>query len=136
MTNKDLIAEASKVLNPQVIDKKHDGHAANVACAVEAADGQVFTGVCIGGYLSICAEQTALANMLSKTGPVVRRLVAVWRDESDELYALPPCGRCREFLRNIAQKNLEAEIILGKDHSLKLEALFPYPGWHAEKAED
>lgn len=134
MTNADFILQAASVLNPQIIDKKHNGHAANVACAVEADNGEIFTGVCIGGYLSVCAEQTALANMLSKTEPVVKRLVAVWRDESDELYVLPPCGRCREFLLNISQENLNTEIILGKDHQAKLKDLLPFHGWHAEKA--
>ncbi len=129
----ELLEKASSALNPQLIDKKHDGHAANVACAVESVNGEVFTGVCIGGYLSVCAEQTALANMLSVTGPVVKRLVAIWRDETGELYVLPPCGRCREFLRILAQENLEAEIILGKDHTEKLKDLLPYHSWHAEK---
>ena len=134
MNQANLIQQAASVLNPQLIDKKHDGHAANVACALEAANGEIFTGVCIGGYLSVCAEQTALANMLSQTGSVVKQLVAVWRDETDELYVLPPCGRCREFLRVLSQDNLEADIILGKDHAVKLKDLLPYHGWHAEKA--
>ena len=132
--DEQLIAAAEAVLNPQLIDQKHQEHAANVGCAIEAANGHIFTGTCVGGYLSICAEQSAVSNMLSKTGPAIRRLVAVWRDENDELYVLPPCGRCREFLRQISQDNLEAEIILGKDHAEKLKDLLPAYGWHAEKA--
>ncbi len=134
MSYDELIEKASDALNPQLIDKKHNAHAANVACALEALNGEVFTGVCIGGYLSVCAEQTALANMLSKTGSVIKQLVAVWRDEAGELYVLPPCGRCREFLRILSQKNLEAEIILGKDHAETLKDLLPRHGWHVEKA--
>jgi cytidine deaminase len=88
----------------------------------------------IGSHLGLCAEQSAVSQMLSKTDPKVKKIVAVWRDEKGELYVLPPCGRCREFLRTMSQDNLEANIILGKDHSEKLKNLLPYHGWHAEKA--
>lgn len=126
----DLIKAAESALNSQKLD---DMYVADVGCALVSEDDQVFTGACVGGYLGICAEQSAVSNMLSKTGPKIKKLVAVWNDENGELFALPPCGRCREFLRLMSQDNLEAEIILGKDHTVKLKDLLPVPMWHAEK---
>jgi cytidine deaminase len=130
-TDADLIEMAASALNRQRLG---DGSwAADVGAAVEADDGTVFTGASIGGYLSLCAEQSALAQMLSSTGPVVRRVVAVWRDpDSGGLHVLPPCGRCRELLRVVSQDNLDAFVILGTDHRRTLRELLPFHGWHAE----
>lgn len=100
---------------------------------LSSEDGTILTGACIGGYLGICAEQSAVSAMASKTGPKIKKLVAVWQDEQGVLYAIPPCGRCRQFLLEISPENLETEIILGKDHIVKLKELLPFHSWHAEK---
>ncbi|MGY5766573.1 cytidine deaminase family protein [Brachybacterium sp. DNPG3] len=130
LSDAELIARAASALNPQ----QRDGEwIADVGAAVESADGRVFTGACLGGYLSVCAEMGALSQMVSVTGPTISRIVAVWRNPEDRsLHVLPPCGRCREFLRTISQANLEATVILGPGHTATLRELLPYPGWHAE----
>ena len=131
----DLIALAAAALNPQQLS---DGSwAADVGAAVEAENGTVFTGASVGGYLSVCAEQSAITHMVSSTGPVVRRIVAVWRDpDSGALNVLPPCGRCREFLRVVSQVNLEAVVILGPDTRRTLRDLLVLHGWHAVPVPD
>jgi cytidine deaminase len=107
---------------------------ADVGAAVEAADGQVYTGACIGGFLSVCAEAAALSHLVAATAPTITRVVAVWKDPSDgALYVIPPCGRCRELMRTLSQKNLEATVILGPDHTATVRDLLPHPGWHAER---
>ena len=130
-TDSDLVRLAAAALNPQQLG---DGNwAADVGAAVEAANGTVFTGASVGGYLSVCAEQSAITQMMSKTGPVVRRVVALWRDPVDgTLNVLPPCGRCREFLRVVSQQNLEAVVILGPGTRRTLGNMLPFHGWHAE----
>ncbi len=130
--NAELIAQAASALNPQQV---HDGvWIADVGAAVEAANGDIFTGASIGGHLSTCAEQGALSQMVSRSGPVVRRVVAVWRDpHSKDLYVIPPCGRCREAMRGLSQSNLEATVVLGTDRNIRLRELLPFHGWHAEK---
>lgn len=131
VTDNDLILAAAQALR----SRKLDGfYVADVGCALVGENDQVYTGACIGGSLGICAEQSAVSVMLSKTEPKIKKIVAVWRDEQGKLFVLPPCGRCREFLRTMAQDNLEAEVILGKDHVVKLKDLLPYHGWHAERA--
>jgi cytidine deaminase len=132
-SDSDLIALAATAINRQQLS---DGSwAADVGAALEAANGTVFTGASLGGYLSVCAEQSALTQMVSSTGPVVRRVVAVWRDPDDGmLNVLPPCGRCREFLRVVSQENLEAVVILGPDTRMTLRDLLPFHGWHSQPA--
>jgi hypothetical protein len=44
--------------------------------------------------------------------PRIVMLAAVWRDPDGAVHALPPCGRCREFLRLVSQSNLEADVVL------------------------
>ena len=106
---------------------------ADVGAAVEAEDGRIFTGACIGGNLSICAELGALSQLVAVTTPTVSRVVAVWRNPADAvLHVIPPCGRCREFIKTLSEHNLETTVILGPEHTATLRDLLPYTGWYAE----
>lgn len=129
ISDADLFEAAEAALNPQ-----HLGQfwVADVACALIAQDGRVFTGVCVGGHLGLCAEQSAVSAMVSAGQTKITKLVAVWHDSDGDLHALPPCGRCREFLRVLSQDNLEADVLLGPDHVVKLRDLLPWHGWHSE----
>ena len=131
ITHEQLIEHAQGALIAQELADNF--YVADVGAALLTEDGEVFTGACIGGNLGICAELGAARAMLSKTGPKVKAVVAVWRNEAGELHVIPPCGRCREFLRMLSQDNLEADVILGKDHVVKLKDLLPFHGWYAEK---
>jgi len=51
------------------------------------------------------------------------KIVAVWRDGDGLLYVLPPCGRCREFIRQVDPANLDTKVILGSDQSALLREL-------------
>jgi cytidine deaminase len=55
--------------------------------------------------------------------------VAVWRDEQGRLYVLPPCGRCREFIRQIDPANIDTDVVLGVDRSATLRELLPAYEW-------
>jgi len=87
--------------------------------------------VCIdtpaGGF---CAEQSAIAAMVTSGEYIIERIVAVWRDPStDQLHVLPPCGRCREFMRQIDAENLDATVVLGRNESARLSELLPFHEW-------
>jgi cytidine deaminase len=131
ITDDELIQAAAQKLRSRNLG---DLYVADVGCALIGADDKVYTGACVGGSLSVCAEQSAVSSMVSHTDPKIKKIVAVWRDEHGELYVVPPCGRCREFLRIVSGDNVETEVILGKDHVVKLKELLPYHMWHAEKA--
>lgn len=125
----ELCRRAEAALNPQDLG---EFSVADVGCAVVAEDGSVHTGACIGGYLGLCAEQSAVSAMVTKGPARIVMLAAVWRDAQGALHALPPCGRCREFLRLMSQSNLEADVVLGLDRVVKLKDLLPSHGWTSQ----
>ncbi len=129
-TDKQLIAAAESALNAQQVG---EAYLADVGCALLSSTGNVYTGASIGTYLGICAEQGAASAMVSCEHPNVSTIVAVWKDESGRTHVIPPCGRCREFLRGLSQGNLDSRVILGPDHVVPLKDLLPFHGWHAEE---
>jgi cytidine deaminase len=58
--------------------------------------------------------------------------VAVWKGEDGTTKVLPPCGRCREFIRQIHQENLDTEVLLSAAKSVPLRELLPHHDWFAE----
>jgi cytidine deaminase len=58
---------------------------------------------------------------------VIRKIVAVVEGG----VPISPCGRCREFMSQINEKNADAEVIVGKNKSVKLKDLLPLP-WDIE----
>jgi cytidine deaminase len=129
VTAAELCKRAEAALNPQDLG---DFHVGDVGCAVVAEDGSIHTGAGIGGYLGLCAEQSAISALITQGPPRIVMLAAVWRDAHSALHALPPCGRCREFLRLMSQSNLEADVVLGLDHVVKLKDLLPSHGWTSQ----
>ncbi len=130
VSDEELVCAAEAALNPQ---KLADFYVGDVGCAVMSFDDEVFTGTCIGGKDGICAEQSAVSNLVMNGEPRVKKLVAVWRSDTGDLHVLPPCEKCRAFLRSLSGENQQTEIILGRDDTRMLQDLLPLEGWHAEK---
>jgi cytidine deaminase len=129
ISNAELIARAAAVVNSQQVGDYIIG---DVGCALLSEAGNVYLGVCIdvGSSIGFCAEHSAIAAMITAGEFKIRRIVAVWKDENGDLFVLSPCGRCREFMRQIHPDNLsETEVILGADTAVPLADLLPYPGW-------
>ena len=53
----------------------------------------------------------------------------MWRDEEGVLHVIPPCGRCREFIRQIDPANLDTDVVLGRDTSARVRDLVPFHEW-------
>ena len=130
MTDDELIARAASVLHPHTTP---DGRLfGDVAATLLTAAGNAYSGVCIdtGSGTGFCAEHGAIAAMVTAGEYRIAKIVAVWRDARDgKLHVLPPCGRCREFIRQIDQANLETDVVLGKGKVVKLKDLLPYHEW-------
>lgn len=130
MTNDELIAMAAGVLNPHTTA---DGRVfGDVAAALVTDRGTVFCGVCIdtGSGTGFCAEHAAIGAMVTAGEYRIARIVAVWRDDREgEMHVVPPCGRCREFIRQIDEANLATEVVLGTTKVLTLEELLPHHAW-------
>lgn len=131
--DRELIVAAASALNPQQVGR---AFIADVGCALLSATGKIYTGASVGTFLGLCAEQGAVSAMVSIEPPKIAAIVAVWRDDAGQVNVLPPCGRCREMLRELSQDNLRARILLGQDHAVELRDLLPYHGWHAEPVHD
>ncbi|MGH3867955.1 MAG: cytidine deaminase family protein [Pseudonocardiaceae bacterium] len=128
MTNDELIASAEAVLNPHRVDGRLFG---DVGSALVTDAGNVYTGVCIntGSGTGFCAEHAAIAAMVTTREYRIAKIVAVWRDDEGVLHVIPPCGRCREFIRQIDPSNLDTDVVLGKDTSARVRDLLPFNEW-------
>ena len=129
-TTEDLIGRAVSVLNRHRVGDRLFG---DVGCALSTTAGNIYLGVCIdtGSGTRFCAEHSAIAAMVTAGEFTIKTIAAVWKDEHGATYVLPPCGRCREFIRQISEDNLETDVILGRDNLVKLKGLLPYHEWPA-----
>lgn len=124
VTNEELIQKAQEVVNPRKI--AHGFTVGDVGCALITDQGNLHLGVCIdvGGGIGFCAEHSAIASMITHGEHGIRKIVAVLGDGT----VIPPCGRCREFMRQIDAGNMDrTEVLLGKDKVVKLRDLLPHP---------
>jgi cytidine deaminase len=128
VSTEELIAIAASQLNPHEVAGRLF---ADVAATLVTDQGTVFSGVCIdtASGTGFCAEHAAIAAMITAGQHRIRRIVAVWRDAAGLLYVLAPCGRCREFIRQVEPANLDTEVVLGANASLPLRRLLPRHEW-------
>lgn len=127
-TNDELIKIAESVLKPRTVGGRLLG---DVASTLITKQGNRYSGVCIdtGSGTGFCAEHSAIAAMVTAGEYKIQKIVAVWKDGNGSIYVLPPCGRCREFMRQIDNDNVEASVILGRDKVMKLRELLPCTDW-------
>jgi len=127
-TNEVLIDHATSVLNPKMVGDRLFG---DVGCALITREGNLYLGVCIdtASGTGFCAEHSAIAAMVTSGEYGIAKIVAVWKDDDGATYVLPPCGRCREFIRQIDEGNIDTEVILGQGEISKLKDLLPRREW-------
>lgn len=129
LSNLELIEKAKTVLKPRALS--FGNGAGDVACALLSSNGNLYLGVCIDicSGIGFCAEHSAIAAMLTAGESRIAKIVAIWGENT----VIPPCGRCREFMYEIDETNLEnTDMILGENQVVKLKDLMPYPshaGW-------
>jgi cytidine deaminase len=127
-SNDALIASAQAVLHPHTVDGRFFG---DVAAALVTQAGNRYCGVCIdtGSGTGFCAEHAAIGAMVTAREYKIARIVAVWRDDEGVLHVVPPCGRCREFIRQIDPANLDTDVVLSHTNSATLRELLPCNAW-------
>jgi cytidine deaminase len=132
MNNDELISKAQSALNRKTINGRLHG---DVGAALISEKGDIYVGVCVdtSGW-GLCAERSAIAAMITAGEYRIQATVAVWQEDeainpNGKLHVLPPCGYCRQFMRDINEANLETDIILGRDKVVKLKDLLPYYEW-------
>jgi cytidine deaminase len=124
----EMIESAASVVHSTKVGDRLFG---DVGCALLSEQGNLYLGVCIdtGSGTGFCAEHSAIAAMVTAGEFRIKKIVAVWKDEQQNIYVLSPCGRCREFMRQIDPGNLTAEVILDYEKVLPLAELLPYHDW-------
>ena len=105
---------AKKEYHPEDLSPFISAH--HVACALEAENGEIYSGFCIegaSGVIALCAERVAALNMyLQSRQLVVKRLVCYVDGAPDGTIGWTPCGACREFFMQLNIKNKDMEILI------------------------
>lgn len=129
-----LIEEAKKSYHPEEISPFITAH--HVACAIEAENGEIYSGFCIegaSGAMALCAERTAWLNMYLHSGQkVAKRLVCYINGVPDGKGGWTPCGACREHFLQASDKNKDMEILINAytGETITLGELMPdWWGW-------
>ena len=117
-----LIEKAKSVLNPRKLSE--DSYAGSVAAALLSESGNIYCGVCIDTIagMGFCAEHAAIAAMVTAGESKIQKIVAVSANG-----ILPPCGRCREFIRQIHCDNMNTQVMVSDEIIIALKDLMPYP---------
>lgn len=123
ITNEELIEKAVSIVKP--IKMRHGFTTADCGCALLTDKGNIYLGVSIDtpSGMGFCAEHSAIAAMVTNQELKITKIVASGGDGT----VLPPCGRCREFMYQINKENLDTEVLISNDKSVKLRELLPYP---------
>jgi len=127
--NAALIEAAAELLHPHYEGDRLMG---DVASVLVTEAGNRHAGVCIdtSSGTGFCAEAAAIGAMVTAGEYAVAEIVAVWRDVADgRLFVLPPCGRCREFIRAVHAGNEATRVVLGESESATLRELLPRLDW-------
>lgn len=60
----------------------------------------------------------------------IKKIVAVWNDNpAKDLYVLPPCGVCRQYMMLLSEDSEAIDVVLGSEKTAKLKDLLPYNEW-------
>ena len=121
MTDEDLIQTASQLVGE--FRTSQDCVAGGVAAALISRKGHVYTGICLDTACSLgfCAEHAAIAEMLKARESEIDTIVAVCGSE-----IVPPCGRCRELIRQINTANIRTRFIIALGRVATLSELLPF----------
>ncbi len=122
MPDDEMIEKARSIAHMKKLT--NDCASGQVGCVLITEKGNEFIGVSFysASGLGTCAEHGAVQNMLAHGENHVKKIVAV-RENGN---ILPPCGRCRELLFQICRQNLDTDIIIKNNKTLKLRELLPH----------
>lgn len=126
-----LCETAKKEYHPESVSPFID--ARHVACALEAENGEIYTGFCIegaSGVIALCAERVAALNMYMHSGQtVVKRLTCYIDGIPDGTGGWTPCGACREFFLQLSDKNKDMEILIDFNGRKTIKLIDLIPDW-------
>lgn len=96
---KRMYEKAKEQYHPEEVSPFIYAH--NVVCAIEAENGDIYTGFCIescSGVMNICADRLAALNMYANSGQTkIKRFIAFRDSAPNGGGSGMPCGACQEF---------------------------------------
>jgi len=122
VTFDELYQSAKQVVNPRQLSTR--ASAGSVGAAILSISNTIYVGVCIDTTCSMgfCAEHAAAAAMITAGEHRILRIIAV----GSAGQIMSPCGRCREFISQLHEQNLGAEVMVSQDETVTIEQLLPY----------
>lgn len=122
MTFDKLYNIANSAVNPKQLSIF--AKSGSVGAAILTQSGKVYIGVSIETEcgMGFCAEHSAAAAMLTDGESHIVKIIAVGKKGN----IMPPCGRCREFLRQLHKDNLNAQVKIDNNTIITLKDLLPY----------
>ena len=128
MKFEELKSIALNHLNPQRSSKycEYGG----VAASLVTDKGNVYSGVCIdvSSSMGFCAEHSAIAQMVTNGETRIMKIVAVVCGTNT---VIPPCGRCREFIYQVDNRNIDTEVMVSETKIVTIRKLLPFR-WDGE----
>lgn len=121
MTAEELIKTARNVVGKYTLSNANFS-AGSVGAALLTTKGNVYTGVNIeiACGIGFCAEHSAIAEMLKNRETQIEMIVAVNAES-----IIPPCGRCRELLFQVDNRNINTKVYLSEEKYMTLDELLP-----------
>ena len=121
MKNEELIKEARKVA--KIKKTKYGGifGAAGSALITDKNNVYVVVSLDLTFGIGFCGEHSDIASMVTEGESRIKKIVAV----SSNGIIMPPCGRCREMILQVNDKNINTDIIINKNKVVKLKELLP-----------
>ena len=112
--------------------KRHASEISGVAAGLRTSKGREFFGLCIDletATIGACAEYSAIGTMVSSGERKVRTVVAVTDKGKNGYAVLPPCGKCRDFVRAFGNPYVILQVgkSMRESKKVKLSELVPFP---------
>lgn len=103
---KRMYEKAKEQYHPEEVSPFIYAH--NVVCAIEAENGDIYTGFCIescSGVMNICADRLAALNMYANSGQTkIKRFIAFRDSAPNGGGSGMPCGACQEFFYQLNEE--------------------------------
>ncbi|CAK1252040.1 Cytidine deaminase (Cdd) [Fructobacillus tropaeoli] len=133
-----LFTKAEVLYNPHNVSPFI--YAQHVVTALEADDGNIYTGFCFeatAGVFHLCAERAAAFNMFQHSGQTKIKRIITFRDSAPANGNSMPCGACLDFLLQLNSENKATRFMVDfkTRETVALSELLP-KWWGEDRLDD
>jgi cytidine deaminase len=134
--------ESDKVLveKARLLLKKRFSDISGVSAGLRTTKGTEFFGLCVDAKtatVGMCAEYSAIGAMLTNGERKIQTIVAITRKAKTSYAVLPPCGKCRDFIRSFGNPYVVLPVgerlVESKKVRLSELASFPWDGYSTRR---